>query len=171
MRRRGLALTIGAAAILAGLGLAALSKAQPPAAKAAPADRAELRAQVAKLRGEVELMKLEYDAIRPNILDFLGRAWQAEFVGENELAPPKVIVELKITAMTAGADYKGPDPLHDDPLLFAKDDELKAGDKKLAMVLRATVERKKEEFSRMATALNVKRMELAEAERQYNESR
>lgn len=209
MRRRGLALTIGAVAILAGLGLAALSRAQPPAAKASAADRAELRARVVKLRSEVEWLELERDTLadRPEILR-LSKSIQEktepiEFEAGAMTDPAALAAGFGVEKEKVGAWYeeqlkdrgikKRPGEtayvallrgLTEEGEAYVKKNgiEKRPGETANAAILRITIrkqcgsqlddlDRIKQDFLRRSTALNEKRLELAEAEPLYNESR
>ena len=209
MRRRGVGLMIGSVAILAGLGLAALTRAQPPVAKAPPADRAELRARVVKLRGEVEWLELEREAFtdRDRIKDFMksiqskksmveaatrAQTDPAMMAKSEEIPDDKVDAwyEKKIKEM--GKEKRPGEDAHAALLRLinelcataVKEQGVKQqpNEDAIAALRRSAIRREcgdsldeldrlKDDFLRRLTALNKKRLELAEAEWQYNESR
>jgi len=209
MRRRGFILTVGAAAILSGLAMAALSRAQSPVAKTSRADRTELRARVVKLRGEVEWLELERDTLTDRSeISMLSKS-NREKVEAVEIEagamtdPAAMAAGFGVEKEKVGAWYEeelkkrgikkhpGEDAYAALRRAFTEESEAyvkengidqRPGETAGAAILRATLQKQcgasldvldriKQDFLRRSTNLNEKRLDLAEAERQYNESR
>jgi len=209
MRRRGVGLLIGTVAILAGLGLAALTRAQPPVAKAPPADRAELRARVVALRAEAEWLELEREIhVDRSEISSLNKSIQEkagliEFEAGATSDPAAMAAGFGVEKGKVSGWYedqvkergikKRPGEDAYAALLRTSVEECETyvkehgiekhpGETANAAIVRVTIRKEcgasldaldqiKRGFLRQSKVLNEKRLDLAEAERQYNESR
>jgi hypothetical protein len=175
------------AAVVVGLGLVGITLAQESGkpTKLQTSDKANLRAQVAKLRAEIELLQLEHEVDRDSLKELMvdlkridtleaGKgAMKAEMeaflkgpMKEQVEALKKQMESLKTTLNKAempAAAAALPD--------FEKEiNNMLGDDEAAARVARPVVERLKKEFIQKATRLNEKRLELAEVEKRYNEA-
>jgi len=158
-----------------------------------------LRARIADLRADVELMKVECAAARHNLLECLKKSGELEF-GDRKTAVSKVkdeIRQLKMRGQTLPPGGSGEllQKLERDvskgllegekELTKLVVDFLKGGDEgekaldRIAEMeyqarldaVRAESNRRKADFLKKVRALNQKKMELAEAEAEYKSSR
>ena len=169
MTRRTIA-TAGLAIML----LTAFATAQPPAPQAyTPSDPKALRARVAQLGAEVELLQIDYEADRATLLEAVKMIRQSEMLAE--LGDPRVQRVGAYAALGKGGDEanrainaaaaKGVST-YAAGQEFAKNAEVKRVE-----TIRRFVERKKKEFARQAAELSERRMDLADAEKALAASR
>jgi hypothetical protein len=168
------------------IGVATLSPAQQTGEKAAPPAlrEGELRERLIGLRTETEILQVEYDAARANLAKALELVGAIELVMFDTIAGGALQLRGKegteasqiIESMRTGAanDLKGVDgtKLAQAVRRLANGEKEAAKDvlnalKGLQNPLTALVEVRKGEFTRVSTELNRKKLDLAEAERQY----
>jgi hypothetical protein len=175
------------AAVVMGLGLVGITLAQQTGkpTKDQTSAKANLRAQVAKLRAEVELLQLEHEVDRDSLKELMVdlkrvdtlEAGKGPMKAEMEAflkGPMKQQVEalknqlesLKTIQKNAGI----PDAAAAVPDPEKEINNMLGADEAAARVARPVVERLKKEFTQKATRLNEKRLELAEVEKRYNEA-
>jgi hypothetical protein len=128
-------------------------------------DRTKLRAQVAKLRAEVEVRQLEHDAdsdlLKKLMVDMKNLDSMEAFKGlMKELV--EALKAARVGQMPAGLEGL-PGPQEElDKAFILNEATLK--------VARPLLERLKKEFVQKAAESNEKRLELAEVEKRYNEA-
>ena len=171
---------------------------EAPKPRPRPADSKALRDRVIRLRAEVDLLQVEHDAVRDALRKALtewgevGRADKAE--GEVRSALLQVQEAFRQHSEflpNAGADLdKFLKETPPDPKISVKDLEdlkvavkggrgseeavgrlVRAGVKEIEDKQLAALDRKRKEFIERARALNEKKLDLGEAEKQYNEAR
>jgi hypothetical protein len=166
--------TIGLGLLLLAAGSAATwSRAQQPGEQKAPAaTRAQLRERVIKLRTEVDLLQLDYDGARATLVEWIRDFGKAELMGidvsalwstmkmefggiSGDPAFLKQMAELSPNRVIAGNDPDAGLRAIQEAAKKGKDD------------LRVAFERKKQEFAKTARILNERKLDLAEAEKQY----
>lgn len=184
------------AAFVLGLGIVGITLAQQTGER--PKDQAgekgKLRAQVVKLRLEIELLELDHDAERDNFLACLKRVKQTEFLGNGQPGPAGTLglgmlgmrafvgeAELGIRAFMG--DPEAGRAIEELAKEMARADEKgeDAGAAERNMVERALekqddgvrvyLDRKKKDYARQAAELAEKRLDLAEVEKRYNEAK
>jgi hypothetical protein len=153
------------------------------AASAAPKG-GELRERVLRLRTETEVLQVEYDAARANLAKALELVWAAEFVLFDTVAGGALHLRGKegteasqiIESIRSGGanDLKGVDGTKLAKAVRGLANGEKGAGKDLLDALKglqnpqtALVDVTKSEFTRLSTELNRKKLDLAEAERQY----
>jgi hypothetical protein len=142
-----------------GVGAVSLSRAQQAGDKAATPGRArsELRERVLTLRTEVDLLQLEIDADRAELLDSLKEMRQAAKPGNDDLMMQMMAVQLS---------------LREDAEALKKMSEMSEGGMKKLLAkakgdLSKDVDRRKKEFAMRTRFLNEKKLELEETEAKY----
>jgi hypothetical protein len=177
------------------IGVATWSPAQQAGEKAGSAapKGGELHERVLRLRSEVDLLQLEFDAARANLLEAFKK------LGERDLGDPtaKEFAEFRsgLEQMVWNARLAGLGDEQVDKIIKGLKDSRKASEEELKVVkdffkggegseaaldrmvqmevparakfLRAAIDRLKPEFARKSRVLNEKKLDLAEAERQY----
>jgi hypothetical protein len=141
-------------------------------------ERAKLRAQVVKLRVDIELLQLDHDAERDILLACLTQVKQPDFLASGQPG----------ATMTMSFDMRGMPALIGDAEAQKKiDRDAEKGDevavalrkaqqgleealRKQTNDIRAYIERKSKDFARQAAELAEKRLGLAEVEKRYNEA-
>jgi hypothetical protein len=137
--------------------------APPPRSPEKPrTDRAELHAQVARLRAEVEVLQLEHDLARERLS--AGLKERAE--GVDGGASRQVARDY----MRIGAELVGKGPEFEAAMQDKGDEAWKAVTKAAAAAAPAELDRRKQEFLRIATELNRKKIDLVALEIQLDES-
>jgi hypothetical protein len=156
---------ITAAVVLLGLGIAGITLAQQPGAEPKPqaADKAALRAQVVKLRVEIELLQLDHDADRESILGWM----KGERMGPGGLAG--MAIETMLGMMGNAEATK---TIEEGEKLVAKakdrgEDEEAVGRRVLAEAVKKQLEPMKKNYAKQAAELAEKRLELDAVEKQY----
>jgi len=183
--------------ILLGTGAVTLSRAQQAGEKrvAAPMARAESRERVLKLRAEIDVVQVEFDAARATLLESLKRAGAGDREETKELSEIRGAFDIVKMGLTMhGVELtkeKIGEIVSRSKLLggakFSDDDEkllrnwLKEGPQSLAAVdqmaklelkerteaLQLAVDRQRKDFSRIARKLSELKLDLDEAEKQY----
>jgi hypothetical protein len=156
------------AAVVLGLGIVGIALAQQAGQQPENREdvRAKQRAQVARLRAEVELLELEHEADRAALSDELQNERKAERIADDDGKVREIASEMRLAASSVGK---------------LKDFEKEVGDGKTAEAkvqeeLRQAVAtarskngRRKREFVLRTAELNEKRLELADAEKRFTE--
>ena len=194
---RTIGLGLGVVVLLA-VGAASLSRAQQPKGTTvvAPSQaRGELRERVLKLKTDVDLLQLEFDAARATLLEALKKSGERDLGGDAELAEIRAGLESfrMMVLRDSGADAekvnkfikavessdsaRGTEEefeLIKDSMKFGGVESEAATDKMAQLELkkrteasRVAIDRQKKEFARIARTLNEKKLDLAEAEKQY----
>jgi hypothetical protein len=168
-----------AGAIVLGLGTVTIALAQrgtgptiPPSAAAdAPAprtpdkprsNRAELYAKIARLRAEVELLQLEHDRLRDRV--------SADMKERVEGLDGGASLQIARDYMRIGAELVGKGPEFEAALQDKGEEVWKAVNKAVAASAPAEFVRWKQEFVRVATDLNRKKIDLVALEIRLDES-
>lgn len=154
-----------AGAIILGLGAVTFALARqdggPPAPAGAPApsssdrppvDRAELHARVAKLRAEVEMLQLEHDLARE-----LLSAGLKDRAGVGEASPSQQVAR---DYMRIGAEIVGKAAEFESAMQERGDEIWRAVNKAVAAPAPADLDRLRQDFLRVATELNRKKIDL-----------
>ncbi len=173
-------------ALLVGLGAATFSPAQQAGDKAEPSapGRAQLRERVITLRTEVDVLQAEREGARANLakaielvgiteltmFDTLG-AGAFELRGKSDQEASEIIERIR----SAGADQlKGVDGTKLSRAIADLAKGEKGAAKELLGILKGfqnpfavLVNMRKDELARLSTELNRKKLDLAEAEKQY----
>ena len=146
------------------------SKPQPPQAVPSSAqscnsgesDPSKLHARVAKLRAEVELLQLEHDAIKAMLSDRIQGVEKANAEITGELDQSRVAAFY----MRMGAESVGKAIEFDQKARVDRAAVEKATEKATATAgeFQTSLKGKKEEFLRLTTELNEKKIELVELE-------
>jgi hypothetical protein len=162
-----------AGAIILGLGSVTIALAQPASAPAAPRpaspdgppprssdnpqpDRSELHAQVARLRAEVELLQLQHDLAKERLSISL-KEQAAGFGGIPSQQETRDYMRIGAEVVGKGAEFEA--------AMQEKGDEIwQAVKKAAAATTPADVERLEQEFLRVATELNRKKIDLVRLE-------
>ena len=165
MRKR----IISAAVVLA-LGIVGIALAQQPGPqpKDHASERAKLRAQVAKLRADVELLDLEHEADKAVVVSVLREERDYESESARVDKAKEAVSEANMTAASLGKLREFQKEFGDEKAMQAQaEKELK----EKAERIRVEGQLKKQAFVRRAAELAEKRLELAEVEKQYNEAK
>src|SRR5262249_5680265 len=125
-------------------------------------DRAELYAKIARLRAEVELLQLEHDRLR----DRVSAGLKERVEGLDGGASRQVARDY----MRIGAELVGKGSEFEATLQDKGEEVWKAVDKAVAASAPAELDRWKQEFLRVATELNRKKIDLVALEIQLDES-
>jgi hypothetical protein len=173
MRKR-----IIAAAVVMGLGMMGLALAQQGSQqpKDQASEKAKLRTQVVKLRLEIELLQLDHDAARDILIACLKQVNQPEGLRSGQPGP-MVTMDFNMLGMAAlmgnaeaqkkaeRAVEKGEDAW------AALQKAMEEAEKEQTDRIRAYIGSKRKEFAKQAAELADKRLELADLEKRYNESK
>ncbi|GAC1468001.1 MAG: hypothetical protein NVSMB9_10200 [Isosphaeraceae bacterium] len=165
------------AAVILGLGVVGVTLAQQngeqpahigEAPKNQAPDKAKLRAQVAKLRAEVEVLELEHEADKEVLVALLKEERNSESESGRADQARQDVSEATMLAARLGSLEEFRKEVGDEKALQAEaEKELK----QKAEHVRAEGDRKKQAFVKRAAELSEKRLELAEAEKRYNQAR
>ena len=157
-------------------GVAAYSRAQPPADGGG---RPPSLAKRAALQAEVDLLRVEYEAERHVLSGALERTAELDLIRHDHLLSDIGLAEQYMEAISGrkgtaesvarAAEMVANRGQKDDIPELEK--AARADILRLEDAWRAALGRKRGSFLKLATALNEKKLELAEAERQFNESR
>lgn len=169
MRKR-----IISAAVVLGLGIVGITVAQQTSdlRKDGASEKAKLRVQVAKLRAEVEALQLEHDVdadfFKKLMTDVKNLDGMEALKGpmKEQLKALKDAMAKQEPGQPTGALLL-PMPSLDG----ANFDKMFGLDEATAKVARPLLDAKKKDFAKQAADLAEKRLELAEAEKRYNEAR
>jgi hypothetical protein len=154
-----------AAVVVLGLGIVGVTLAQQPGVQPMPQapDKAALRAQVVKLRVEIELLQLDHDADRDNLLNWMkGERWRPEGMAGLAL---ETMLEMVGNAEATKTMEEG-------AKLIAKAKE-KGEDAELltrrvlAEAVKKQIDPMKKNFAKQAAELADKRLQLDAVEKQY----
>jgi hypothetical protein len=170
-----IARTIGLAlglTLLSGVWAVTFSRAQQPGEKSAPPapTKAALRDRVITLRTEVDLLQVEYDGARATLVEWIRDSGKADLMGIDVSALWSIMkmefggISGDIASLMQTAPVVGKlDEIPPEAGLRAIQDAAKKGKDDL----RVAFDRKKQEFAKTARLLNEKKLDLAEAEKQY----
>ena len=159
------------AAVVLGMGIVGITLAQQKGEEGGNG-KARLRAQVAKLRADVELRQLEHE-VEADILKKLMTDMK-NLDGMEALKGP---MEAQLKALMDGvkkqlAGRSGiPSPFLQGGMGDQEFNMQSKLDEATAKVARPLLDAKKKEFVQKASELNEKRLELAEVEKRYNEAK
>jgi hypothetical protein len=167
--------------LLTGLALSVITtRAQQPAGGSARTqDRKDLRARLSRLRAEVELLQLRHEAARAQLLGVLKRMEQLDFAEKTGSFTTVGMVLLQYQTLTGDSPKEMESversigmaqALADGDDRKKLDDEAKKDIKRIGEGLRIAVETKSKEFTKLSIERNERTLELAEAEKKYNES-
>jgi hypothetical protein len=133
-----------------------------PSADRPAVERAELHARVARLRAEVELLQLEHD-LKKEVLS-AGMKGRAEGLGgERALQVARDYMRIGAELVDKGAEFEA--------AMQEKGDEIwKAVTKAAGTTAPADLDHLKQDFVRLATELNRKKIELVELETRLDAS-
>ncbi len=154
-----------AAVVVLGLGFVGITLAQQPAAQPKPqaADKAALRAQVVKLRVEIELLQLDHDADRDNLLNWL----KGERIGPGGMAG--LALETMLGMMGNAEATK---TMKEGEKLIAKakekgEDEEALTRRVLTEAVKKQIDPMKKKYAKQAAELAEKRLQLDAVEKEY----
>lgn len=149
---------------LAVTGVATLTRAQQPQQPAPGADRAKLRAQVIKIRTEVEMLAFDYDLERTGLMDDMKTRKSFEMLGG--------LMSVGNALQTAIHEQSNPQPAAPRPRPVPEADAKQAAEeaKKSAAEEAEFLAGRKKELARRASALAERRLDLEDLERTYRES-
>jgi hypothetical protein len=158
------AVACGLAGLIA-LGAVTIGRAQQaePKGEAGVSPKKTLRDRVVKLRTEIDLQQLEFDAARSYLLD---RMKAAQGVGEpNHIGTAVNGVREQAFLAAAMGDEEAAKSFEQGK------DAIEKLAKKRSDEFRAHYDRKLDQFARLASALNEKKLDLEEAENRYRQIR
>ncbi len=127
-----------------------------------------LRDHVVKLRVEIELLELGHDAARADLLEITKSIREMESEGGQEQMEEAALATMMLTQDTeafrqlAKKGEQGAKELKDD---------LNAAFRQVSVKTKAEQARKRKDYANQATVLAEKRLELADLEKRYNETR
>ena len=160
------------AAVLAlglAIGVAGIATARQ-ASEPQTTEKSKLRAQVVKLRTEVDLLELDRDALRESILTQVKNAEATESISPDQ-------IKLSLESQMMMRMFAGREPSKEVlEILEAKDDNererlLAAASKKQTESVRTAIDSKKKAYADLSSKLAEKRLDLEEAEIQYRSAR
>lgn len=130
-------------------------------------EKGKQRTQVARLRAEVELLQIEHDVDAEHIKETMTALKNLD--GMAALQGPAM---EQIKALRSGTKGQAPVPGADSPLAALQPEDFGSKlDEATVKVTRPYLDLKKKEFLQKAAALQDKKLELAELEKQYNAAR
>jgi hypothetical protein len=158
---------IFSAAFVLGLGIVGITVAQQTGEQSnrQDGDRPKLRALVVKLRVEIELLELDQDADRTELLEIMKGIRMAESKSSEDLQ------EAVLASLVLTEDRKSLGKLVEQEGEKGMRDLVNEAFKKTAVEMKALRDRKRKEFARQATELAEKRLDLAEIEKRCNEAK
>lgn len=153
------------AAVVLGLGIVGITLAQQPGGQPKPpaADKTALRTQVVQLRVEIELLQLDHDADRDNLLNWM----KAERMGTGGLAGTAIETML---GMLGHAEATRIIEEGEKRIAKAKEkgeDEEAVGRQVLAEAVKKQIDPMKKNYAKQAAELAEKRLQLDAAEKQF----
>jgi hypothetical protein len=127
-------------------------------------DRAKLRAQVVKLRVEIDLLELDHDADKSDLLELIKGIRMSESMSPEALQEAAVAGlflrdQNAVGKLLEKEDEKGMQRLLDESV------------KKTAVEMKALRDRKRKDYAKQAAELAEKRLELEELEKRYNQAK
>jgi hypothetical protein len=173
MRKRIILATVVLGSALVGI---ALAQQDGNAHKQPAPDKAKLRAQLVNLRVEIELLQLDHDADREIIVAWMKSMRQAESMGAQPYGK-EIGLSLGMMMLEAKASLGGGEAAKEAERIGAEaggnfdsyNKALKASAKKEEDSIMAYIARKRKDYAKQAAELALKRLELADAEKRYNE--
>ena len=154
-----------AAMVVLGLGIVGITLAQQPGAQPKPqaADKAALRAQVVKLRVEIELLQLDHDADRDSLVNWMN----GERMGPGGMAG--MALETMLATMGNAEAIK---TMEEGQKQIAKakekgEDEEALTRRVLAEAVKKQIDPMKKNYAKQAAELAEKRLQLDAVEKQY----
>jgi hypothetical protein len=173
------------AAVVLGLGIVGITLAQQNGEQ--PKDqvsgKAKLRAEVVKLRVEIELLQLDHDADRDNLLARMKNMKQAEFMGSSQPGVVGMMGLEMLEMRTLMGDAEAGRAVEEAQKEIARavekgEDTGVIGQKAMEKVvkkqaegIRGYIDRKRKDYARQAAELAEKQLELAEVEKRYKEAK
>jgi hypothetical protein len=163
MRVTSTAVTLGL--FVAGIALAAQGGQE---SKDRASERMSLRDQVVKLRVEIELLELDHDAAKADLLEIAKDIREMESEGGQEQMEEAALARMMLTQDTeafrqlAKKGEQGAKELKDD---------LNAAFRQVSGKTKAEQARKRKDYANQAAVLAEKRLELADVEKRYNDTR
>jgi homoserine dehydrogenase len=155
-------------AVVLGLGIvgSTLARQIGEQPKAQASERAKLRAQVVKLRVDIELLEFEHDAARAEILEITKsiRALESEGVQEQ-------MKQLAFSQLTLTADSETLKNMSGKENEKKMEDAFKSTFKDEVVNTKVSRDRNRNDYAKQAAELAEKRLELAEIEKRYSENR
>ena len=151
--------------VLLGLGakLIQAQAPQPAQLNAANPDLSKLRADIVKLRTEVEMLQFDYDFERMILFE------EVKFVRGMKMAGPLISAVSRATVTRSDEPAKPPTELEKNKAAEkAKAEEIQ--EKKEEAAEAAAIKERKKELARIFGMLSEKRLDLEDAERTYRES-
>ena len=127
-------------------------KPRDPAATTCPADRGELHGRVARLRAEIEVLQLEHDLVKERLSAALKDMADAPEGGRSQ--------QVARDYMRIGAELVGKGPEFESAMQEKGDEIWKAVQKAAGTSSPADLDHLKQDFLRVATELNRKKIEL-----------
>ena len=173
-----------AAVTVVGLGIVGITLAQQ-SGEDSRKDKSKLRAQVARLRAEVEVLQLEHDADSDILKKLMTDVRnvdcieavkgpikeQMEALLKGPMKEQTEILKGQNEALKAPTNAQLPDLLGASIPVQEELNKMFTVDEAMVKVGRPLLERLKKEFVQKATEMNEKRLELAEVEKRYNQAR
>jgi hypothetical protein len=158
--------------LLVGIGAATWSRAQQVGEKNAPRamTRAELRERVITLQTEVDLLQVDFDGARATLVEWVGGFEKADLMGIDMSA---VLGTVKMDFAGISGDVESLKEMSDRYAKLEGDDAKQSAAAQKAIVtkqkeaLKKNLDRKKQEFANLSRHLSEKKLDLAEAEKQY----
>jgi hypothetical protein len=150
------------AAVVLGLGFVGITLAQ---SKDQASERAKLRAQVINLRVDIELLELEHDADRADLLEIM------KGIRMSESKSPEELQEAVLGSLLLTEDPKSLGK----PVEKEREKEMQnlvnEAIKKRTVEMKALGDRKRKDYAKQAAELAEKRLDLAEVEKRYNQAK
>jgi hypothetical protein len=131
-------------------------KPRDPAATGFPADRGELHRRVARLRAEIEVLQLEHDLMKERLTPFLKETADAPDAGRSR--------QVARDWMRIGAELVGKGPEFESAMQEKGDEIWKAVAKAAGNPSPAEIDQLKQDFLRITTELNRRKIDLVELE-------
>ncbi len=144
--------------------------AQPPREAPARNGRDNLRAEIVKLRTEVEMLRFDYELVRDRLLEDLKLERGLKMAGG--MIQVGTAIQSAINQASANAPPEAPrQPTREDKRKAAEAQKAaEEAEKKEAAEEAAAIAERKKELIRLFTLLSEKRLDLEDAERSYRDS-
>jgi hypothetical protein len=168
MRTRVFAAAVGLGLVVAGISLAQQTAPRP---RDRAGEASKLRAQVVKLRGEIDLLELDHEAARVELLQIVKDIRELE--SEGNQAQMKSLANLQLMlgggseALAKEAEHLGVEGAAK-KVKEAVNTAVKESVSEEVVKTRASRDRKRADYARQAAQLAEKRLDLVEAERRYD---
>lgn len=158
---------VTAVAVVLGIGLAGITLAQPSGGQ--PNDRASgkarLRSQVIENLVEIDLLELEHEVAKAEILELTKEIRGTESQG------PERLREMALSSIILSEDRKAFAKLVDKQGQEITLNDIDGAIKKTIDEFKASRDRKKKDYARQAAELADKRLELADLQTRYREAK